>query len=77
MRRLVQRTAIIGFLWGAVVVGGGMLFSEVVLLILLALLVVLTAVARSVEQGLRLISAAPLRKGRPATARRASGALPR
>jgi hypothetical protein len=77
MRRLVQRTAIIGFLWGAVVVGGGMLFSEMVMLILLALLVVLTAVALSVEQGLRLISTAPLRKERPATAQPASGALPR
>lgn len=77
MRRLVQRTAIIGFLSGAVVVGSGMLFSGVVMLILLALFVVLVAVALSVEQGLRLLNGAPLRKERPATAGRASGALPR
>jgi hypothetical protein len=77
MQRLLLRVAIMGFLCGAVMVGGGMLFSQVVMLMLLALLVVLAAVALSIEQGFRLLKAAPLREGTPATADRAGAALPR
>lgn len=77
MRSLVQRTAIIGFLSGALLVGSGMLFSQVSLLILLALFVVFSAVAFAVVQGLRLRVGAPLRKGSSATAHRAGAALPR
>ena len=77
MRSLVQRTAIFGFLSGAVLVGSVMLFSQVSLLILLAVFVVLTAVVFSVAQGLRLLDVAPLRKGSSATAHRAGAALPR
>lgn len=77
MRSLVQLTAIVGFVSGAVLVGGAMLFSQVSLLVLLALFVVLSAVILSVVQGFRLLDGAPLRKGSSATAPRAGAALPR
>jgi hypothetical protein len=77
MRSLVQLTAIVGFLSGAVLVGSAMLFSQVSLLVLLALFVVLSAVVLAVVQGLRLLDGAPVRKAPSATAPRAGAALPR